>query len=65
MRQPTPTLYKIAEHADEIEQIHQLNYETFVEEIPQHNANNEKKLVDRFNDENTYIIAKKIMRSLG
>ena len=65
MSQSTPTLYKIAELADEIEQIHQLNYETFVEEIPQHNANNQKKLVDRFNDENTYIIAKKNNEVIG
>lgn len=48
--------YKIATEAHEFEQIHRLNYRTFVEEIPQHAPNPEKRLVDRFHDENTYII---------
>ncbi|PAV28838.1 aminotransferase [Virgibacillus profundi] len=65
MSKSNQILYKIAEHADEIEQIHQLNYETFVEEIPQHTANHDKKLVDRFNDENTYIIAKRNDEIIG
>jgi hypothetical protein len=43
----------------EFEQIHKLNYETFVEEIPQHHVNDEKKLVDKFHEKNKYIIAKK------
>ena len=35
--------------------IHQLNYKTFVEEIPQHQQNRWKRLVDaRFHAENTY-----------
>lgn len=34
--------------------IHRLNYETFVEEIPQHHPNAERLLVDRFHDTNTY-----------
>lgn len=52
--------YKLAdyENQQEMEQIYQLNYETFVEEIPQHSANPERKLVDRFHDRNTYVIAK-------
>jgi len=49
-------LYKIASLESEFEQIHRLNYETFVEEIPQHGANPERRLVDKFHDENTYII---------
>jgi len=36
--------------------IHRLNYETFVEEIPQHHSNTERLLVDRFHDTNTYWI---------
>ena len=48
--------FKIAKHDWEFEQIHELNYATFVEEIPQHEANQEKKLVDRFHEENTYVI---------
>ncbi|WP_214764430.1 MULTISPECIES: GNAT family N-acetyltransferase [unclassified Exiguobacterium] len=38
------------------EAIHRLNYETFVEEIPQHHPNEERRLVDRFHDTNTYWI---------
>lgn len=36
--------------------IHRLNYRTFVEEIPQHPANAERRLVDRFHDDNVYAV---------
>ncbi|MFB4212135.1 GNAT family N-acetyltransferase [Shouchella sp. JSM 1781072] len=49
---------KIADENNEFEQIYQLNYQTFVEEIPQHLPNSQEKLIDRFNSENVYIIAK-------
>ncbi|NVO00066.1 MAG: aminotransferase class V-fold PLP-dependent enzyme [Geobacteraceae bacterium] len=48
--------FKVASEAHEFEQIHRLNYRTFVEEIPQHPANDEKLLVDRFHHENSYYI---------
>ncbi|HEX5092129.1 MAG TPA: GNAT family N-acetyltransferase [Burkholderiales bacterium] len=48
---------KLAETAVEREQIHRLNYQTFVEEIPQHPPNAERRLVDRFDAENEYAIA--------
>ncbi|HUL51116.1 MAG TPA: aminotransferase class V-fold PLP-dependent enzyme [Candidatus Nitrosotalea sp.] len=48
--------FKIACEEDEFEQIFQLNYKTFVEEIPQHAPNPEKRLVDRFHHQNTYLI---------
>ena len=51
-----PLIFKIAMEPFEFELIHRLNYRTFVEEIPQHSANREKRLVDRFHEENTYII---------
>jgi aspartate aminotransferase-like enzyme/GNAT superfamily N-acetyltransferase len=51
-----PLVYKIATEAREFEQIHALNYRTFVEEIPQHRANGAGLLVDRFHAENTYVI---------
>ncbi|MBN8191301.1 aminotransferase class V-fold PLP-dependent enzyme [Bacillus sp. NTK074B] len=50
--------YKIASDPDEFQQIYSLNYQTFVEEIPQHKKNDSRKLKDRFHDENTYVIAK-------
>ena len=58
-------VYKIAETASEFEQIHQLNYETFVEEIPQHERNESGILMDKFHDENTYIICLKNERVIG
>jgi aspartate aminotransferase-like enzyme len=49
-------VFKIATEPWEFEAVHALNYKTFVEEIPQHAPNHEKKLVDKFHEENTYII---------
>jgi len=49
--------FKIASEEAELEQIFRLNYKTFVEEIPQHPPNPEKRLVDRFHHENAYLIA--------
>lgn len=52
-------LFKIATHPEEFEQIHKLNYQTFAEEIPQHEQNPEGVMVDKFHAENTYIICLK------
>jgi hypothetical protein len=49
-------IFRIARSKSEIEQIHQLNYQTFVEEIPQHSENPDRLLVDRFHDDNIYFI---------
>lgn len=58
MKPPAPDLrIKVATETWEFEQIHQLNYRTFVEEIPQHAPNPEGRLVDRFHAENKYIVA--------
>ena len=48
--------FKIASEKAEFDQIHALNYETFAEEIPQHHKNAGRSLVDKFHEENTYII---------
>jgi len=56
---------KLADTADEFEQIHRLNYRTFVEEIPQHPPNPERRLVDRFHSENEYVIIKDGDRVVG
>jgi aspartate aminotransferase-like enzyme len=58
-------LFKIATHHHEFQQIHELNYQTFVKEIPQHHQNEEEMLIDHFNDENTYIICVKENRVVG
>ena len=48
---------KVATEPWEFEQIHHLNHQTFAEEIPQHAADPLGRLVDRFHDQNTYMIA--------
>jgi hypothetical protein len=48
--------FRIATDEAVIEQIHRLNYATFVEEIPQHPPNPERRLIDRFHEENTYLV---------
>lgn len=57
--------FKIADLTEEFEQIFRLNYKTFVEEIPQHEVNHERRLVDKFHLENTYIICKDGEKLLG
>jgi predicted N-acetyltransferase YhbS len=47
--------YKIAGPA-EFEAIHRLNHEVFAGEIPQHTPNSSHRLVDRFHEENTYVV---------
>ncbi len=49
--------FKLASEASEFEQIHRLNHATFAEEIPQHAVDPKGRLVDRFHDENIYVIA--------
>ncbi|HYN22712.1 MAG TPA: GNAT family N-acetyltransferase [Thermoanaerobaculia bacterium] len=49
--------FKIASEASELEQVHRLNHATFAEEIPQHQARPDGVLVDKFHDQNTYVIA--------
>src|SRR5215469_7664735 len=51
-----PLTFKTANEDWEFEQIHRLNYKTFVEEIPQHHASPTHRLVDKFHAENTYLI---------
>ena len=56
MSNRSPLVFKIATEGWEFEQIHQLNYRTFVEEIPQHQPSPTQRLVDKFHAENTYLI---------
>lgn len=49
-------VFKCASEDWEFEQIHRLNYRTFVEEIPQHQPSASQRLVDKFHAENTYLI---------
>lgn len=56
---------KIATEPWEFDQIHALNHRTFAEEIPRYEANASRILVDRFHDENTYVIAARDGRVAG
>lgn len=63
---PTAALtYHIAREDWLFEAIHRLNYKTFVEEIPQHDKNPDKQLVDKFHRENTYVVCLRGRRLLG
>jgi aspartate aminotransferase-like enzyme len=57
MSQSRQLTFKVAGEPWEMEAIHRLNHRTFAEEIPQHDGNEEGRLVDKFHDENIYIIA--------
>jgi aspartate aminotransferase-like enzyme len=48
--------FKIASTAAEFEAIHRLNHATFAVEIPQHASNRQRRLVDPYHRDNTYII---------
>ena len=60
-----PLIFKVASEDWEFEQVHRLNYKTFVEEIPQHEANPDGLLVDKFHHENTYFICVRSGRLIG
>jgi predicted N-acetyltransferase YhbS len=49
--------FKMADHDDELEQIHRLNHRTFAEELGQHAAHVDGRLVDKFHDKNSYFVA--------
>ena len=59
------TEFRVATEGWEFDQIHELNYQTFVEEIPQHPAESSKRLVDQFHRDNTYIVSVRGRRVLG
>lgn len=60
-----PLVFKVATEDWEFEQIHRLNYRTFVEEIPQHQPSAAQRLVDKFHPENTYLICLQNQKLVG
>ncbi len=65
MNTPEPLTFKSATEDWEFEQIHRLNYKTFVEEIPQHQPSAAQRLVDKFHAENTYLICLSNQKLVG
>jgi GNAT superfamily N-acetyltransferase len=58
-------IYRIARQPWEFEQIYQLNYRTFVEEIPQHPPNSDRRLVDSLIARSTPFICLEGQRLIG
>ncbi len=65
MNASEPLVFKLATEDWEFEQIHRLNYRTFVEEIPQHQPSAHQRLVDKFHAENTYLICLSNQKLVG
>lgn len=58
-------VFKVADQDWEFEAIYKLNYQSFVEEIPQHDKNANEKLIDKFDSENTYVVCIKDKQLIG
>jgi aspartate aminotransferase-like enzyme len=58
-------VFKRAETRQEFEQVHRLNYRTFVDEIPQHPDTGNGILVDKFHSKNAYLIVLRDSRVVG
>jgi aspartate aminotransferase-like enzyme/N-acyl-L-homoserine lactone synthetase len=58
-------LFKRADTDDEIEQVHRLNYRTFVNEVRQHPDDGAGRLVDKFHHKNAYFVALRDGRVIG
>jgi aspartate aminotransferase-like enzyme len=58
-------VFKRAETSQELEQIHRLNYRTFVSEIPQHRDTGSGTLIDKFHGKNAYLIVLREGRVVG
>jgi GNAT superfamily N-acetyltransferase len=58
-------VYRIARSRWEFEQIHRLNYQTFVEEIPQHPPNRDHRLIDPLMARSTPFVCLEGRRVIG
>lgn len=58
-------VFKVATEPWEFDEIHKLNYKTFVEEIPQHSKQPDQRLIDKFHKENSYIICTRGKNLIG
>lgn len=58
-------VYRIASKPWELDQIHRLNYRTFVEEIPQHSPNPDRRLVDPLLRQSTPFVCLEGRRVIG
>ncbi len=57
--------FRYAESEEDFAAVHELNYRTFVREIPQHHDSGNGLLIDKFHQKNRYLIAEKQGRMVG
>ncbi len=65
MRRLGPYQFTLASTPDQLEQVYRLNYATFVTELGQHRGDGSGRLVDKFDQKNTYLIALRDDRVVG
>ena len=65
MRNGQDYIFKIATEDWEFGRIFELNHATFAEEVPQHEPNTSRRLIDRFHEQNTYFICLKGSELIG
>ncbi|MEI7836192.1 MAG: GNAT family N-acetyltransferase, partial [Planctomycetota bacterium] len=59
------TVFRRARSKWELEQAYRLNYQTFVQEIPQHDQTSDGRLVDKFDRKNVYFVALRNHQVIG
>jgi GNAT superfamily N-acetyltransferase len=57
--------FRLATSDSELDQVHRLNYDTFVREVPQHRDDGSGHLVDKFQAKNRYYVALKDGQVVG
>ena len=57
--------FKVASEPDELAQVYDLNYRTFVEKIPQHPPKTQRRLVDPRLDRSTLFVCPNVDQLLG
>lgn len=60
-----PFVFKLADSSEEIEEVHRINYETFVREVSQYDDDGSGRLVDKFVEKNIYLICKLDEEAVG
>jgi N-acyl-L-homoserine lactone synthetase len=65
VRRLGPYQFTVASTPDQLEQVYRLNYATFVSELGQHEGDGSGRLVDKFDQKNTYLIALRVDRVVG
>jgi N-acyl-L-homoserine lactone synthetase len=65
VRQLGPYQITVASTPEQLEEVYRLNYATFVTELGQYEGDGSGRLVDKFDEKNTYLIALRDSRVVG